>query len=946
MSLALGNTAAVVTETGKKVVVDDVQEEYNKQTKYASNGLIISAPKFNSSHLSGDLCLMEILDTAGQEEYSCMRDQYTRTSDNFMIVYDITSRSSFEEAKMFPEFIKRIKDTDHVPLVLVGNKADLSQQRQVSAEEGARTALEFGCPFVETSAKDGINVQEAFYQSVLTQLPPYTRNLKVTIMGGGGVGKSALTIRFIQNHFVDCYDPTIEDSYRKQVVVPGLGDLIASSLKPKKGKKMHRQTGPSPSLSEDNKGFFHRLMTSFRKSSSPSSSSTQNTVRTKDQSVLSSRKHGKVDEEEKKTKTLSVDAVDTNAIAIRLGEVATGFEAFESKPIYCTHCNAVLTKSSIIIDTIGDKTRGEMDETDSETMGSNSSISSDQLSTTSSSSQDKNASTADDGVSGKTPSAPLPPQQELNRCKKEWVCYFCGHLNAHVDLNKEKFPFVDKADFQLAPSPLARIIDASSEGSNEVSKVNYTDTSVVIFCVDISGSMSATLTVPDLQNEWRNLRQPEQTGHGTNYVTRLECVKGAILKQLEHMAATFPNRRVVILTFSSQLYVYPSPKSDVVQLSGSSENVEELWATAEKAIGSTKIPTIGNTVEEWKSVVKSLSTAGSTALGPALVSATAICSALSEKSEIVLCTDGLPNVGIGRLDTYNQNSNFYSDIGERAKDKGVVIRIIGTEGQESDLDKLSACTTISGGSIVTLNPAELERQIRVMAQEVIAATNVKLDVHLPSFCNLHADVNNNPKNGNTLRLDIGNVTSKSDIAFGFDVIKAKLKQKYGLLHDNLPQLQIQVVITFTSEDGAVNMRVLSGEMDVVLQPQLDGADVATLSLTCAQRCSRLALAKNFRQAYELYLAYNHLIDELHSTDTQAEEKFSFAAETQTLVHQLAKSISSSKSRVVNDTSTKIYQEMKRSNLVRFLAGSRKTDAVNKRVVTQQFRDQYYAYKFD
>jgi len=113
-----------------------------------------------------ETCLLDILDTAGQEEYSAMRDQYMRTGQGFLCAFSVTSRSSFEEICSFREQILRVKDADAVPIVLVGNKCDLTGDRQVTSIEGADLAKAFACPFFECSAKARINVEESFYQLV------------------------------------------------------------------------------------------------------------------------------------------------------------------------------------------------------------------------------------------------------------------------------------------------------------------------------------------------------------------------------------------------------------------------------------------------------------------------------------------------------------------------------------------------------------------------------------------------------------------------------------------------------------------------------------------------------------------------------------------------------------------------------------------------------------
>ncbi|KAI9262368.1 ras-like protein 1 [Phascolomyces articulosus] len=113
--------------------------------------------------IDSETALLDVLDTAGQEEYSAMREQYMRNGEGFLLVYASTSRLSFEEISTFHQQISRVKDRDTFPMVLVANKCDLEQDRQVSMQEGRDLARQFGCQFFETSAKQRINVDEAFY---------------------------------------------------------------------------------------------------------------------------------------------------------------------------------------------------------------------------------------------------------------------------------------------------------------------------------------------------------------------------------------------------------------------------------------------------------------------------------------------------------------------------------------------------------------------------------------------------------------------------------------------------------------------------------------------------------------------------------------------------------------------------------------------------------------
>jgi len=108
--------------------------------------------------------MLEIMDTAGSEILTAMRDLYMKKGQGFLIVFSIVMESTFKEVGEIIEQIFRIKDNDSVPLVLVGNKVDLEEDRQVSKDQGDKRAKRYkNCTYIETSAKLQINVLNAFH---------------------------------------------------------------------------------------------------------------------------------------------------------------------------------------------------------------------------------------------------------------------------------------------------------------------------------------------------------------------------------------------------------------------------------------------------------------------------------------------------------------------------------------------------------------------------------------------------------------------------------------------------------------------------------------------------------------------------------------------------------------------------------------------------------------
>jgi len=794
-------------------------------------------------------CLLDILDTAGQEEYSAMRDQYMRVGDCFLIVFDITSRSSFDEVEMLIECCHRVRDEEETPMLLVGNKCDLESHRQVSSLEAERFAGGRGLQYLETSARSRINVEEAFYDLVRATPRTHGKEYKVVVIGSGGVGKSALTIQFVQNHFVDEYDPTIEDSYRKQCTISGLRKA---------------ESAESKQVTKKKSGLFSGLL--GRRSSSKTS--------------LNKSKSSKKEKSVEEGPTVQVAAVNPNSVLCQLGTLEVAVPFATGDPICCEHCNSILSSISIL-----------------------------------------------------SPAG----EDEFN-----WKCEFCEGENLAIQIDEEEMPKEGstEAEYMLEPP-------AGEESGG-----------VMIFCIDISGSMCVTTEVPALLSEWKNLRKAQSNreappadqympGENRNveYISRLECMQTAVVTQMDRILVEHPNRRVLLITFNNEVKIFTNGNnSEPIVINGDRLSDENALRDCLKSFAWDSVPPVSESYESIRNQVQSLEEEGATALGPALAAAVEMCGKQKGRSEITICTDGMPNVGVGALDGAYGGSGraFYSRMAEMAMSSSTLINVIAIEGCNCSLDDFKMCAEMTSGELNTLHPVELVRQLRLLAQNPTIATDVEVTVLLHPSLRIEGLLTNNvvKDHPNKAVVSLGNATKLSDITFEYS-----MRRKYR--KTAIPTLPFQVQIRYKRLDGSKCIRVLSQSRPVSQDREEveKSMDCAVASLAAVHRCAAEAEAGDYESARARLHAARKMMHRGALTDEQQEEMGNFVSRTADLELELLR-CQRQKNSKAGDDSVRLFYQMKKADQSIFLSAQKKTDLVQKRKGNAALNEQYYAYRWE
>ena len=109
---------------------------------------------------------VKLWDTAGQERFKTLTPSFLRNAEGVIIVFDVTSQDSFDNVKGWINSVKSNIGENVIPIIIVGNKIDMENMREISKEDGNKTASENGFKYFETSAKTGKGVDEAFKELV------------------------------------------------------------------------------------------------------------------------------------------------------------------------------------------------------------------------------------------------------------------------------------------------------------------------------------------------------------------------------------------------------------------------------------------------------------------------------------------------------------------------------------------------------------------------------------------------------------------------------------------------------------------------------------------------------------------------------------------------------------------------------------------------------------
>ena len=143
---------------GKTNIMSKYLKNQFMENSKATVGVEFGSKLFNHE---GHKIKAQIWDTAGQEKYKAITGAYYKGSKGAFVVYDITRKETFVSVERWVNDLKSTSDPK-LTIILIGNKNDMEDQRQVTKEQGEEKAKSFGCAFLETSALSGDNLDKAF----------------------------------------------------------------------------------------------------------------------------------------------------------------------------------------------------------------------------------------------------------------------------------------------------------------------------------------------------------------------------------------------------------------------------------------------------------------------------------------------------------------------------------------------------------------------------------------------------------------------------------------------------------------------------------------------------------------------------------------------------------------------------------------------------------------
>jgi len=391
----------------------------------------------------------------------------------------------------------------------------------------------------------------------------------------------------------------------------------------------------------------------------------------------------------------------------------------------------------------------------------------------------------------------LIPMGEKN--KYDWKCEFCFNENKDLfieEINLPKNECVEK--IILAPPTM-----------EEENKED--DDSSLIFCLDNSGSMSASYHInEELEQKFNKIRGSNIRGS----ISRLEMVKLSVENIINSLLKKSPKVKAGLVTFESKVEVKGDCLSNVIIVKDI-DNESKL-----QSLGKENTNLIKSGINESsKAILKSLreiKEEGCTALGPAVLLSLFLLNDAKKGSRIFVCTDGESNEGIGGIYNRQEAIHFYTRIGNIAKEKGVVISLITFEDSESEINILKNMVQNSGGDIFRVNPEYILDEVNDFLENKAIASDVEIQMNLNKSMTFRDEEKKDLKNDDpTIINKIGNVTKEKESYFELKFKNAKkLADIQEINFNELNNLIFQSVIFYTKKNGGKYVRIITKNLKV------------------------------------------------------------------------------------------------------------------------------------
>ncbi len=425
-----------------------------------------------------------------------------------------------------------------------------------------------------------------------------------------------------------------------------------------------------------------------------------------------------------------------------------------------------------------------------------------------------------------------------------WTCEFCSAENK-CTLDEAEMPKTDAVDYLIrGPTEEVR--------PDEIS---------IIFVVDVSGSMCVTTAVD------KNVRLKGQGAgpgadvlafreagaqqlmpnerQGTTYISRLQCVQAAVESQIENLRKRSLQAKVGVVSFCSEVTVVGDGSKPPVTITGDRLNNEAELLRAGAEVGDLR--SVSESAAQLVKSVYGLDTNGSTALGPSLCVAMGMLKGAAPGSKIILCTDGLANLGVGSIEDIQDLTavaDFYKKIATQAKQAGYPISVVAIAGSQCKMEILGSIAELSGGDMDIVEAAQVLDKFSNLADEHVIATNVELKLFVHKHMTIIDALKPDVLQTATTR-DIGTVLPSTTASFEFRVreeLVGKTKE------DKLP-FQVQIKYTRVS-DGSVLVRVQTLEQAVTADKEdaEKEIDVEVVASNAVQQAAHYAASGNYSKA--------------------------------------------------------------------------------------------------